>query len=134
MPQSKKSSRDGRPPSLLREVSWFFKVLYENLFELVQLNFLWILSCLPLVTIPAACTAVCRISLRMLQQEDYRLGKEFWKEFRRSFWRSLQTGGPLLLCGDAGAGGALWAVPPELHGTCACMRNGSPLVYADGGG
>ena len=83
MPQSKKNSRDGKPPSLLREVSWFFKVLYENLFELVQLNFLWILSCLPLVTIPAACTAACRISLRMLQQEDYRLGKEFWKEFRR---------------------------------------------------
>ena len=111
MPQSKKNSRDGKPPSLLREVSWFFKVLYENLFELVQLNFLWILSCLPLVTIPAACTAACRISLRMLQQEDYRLGKEFWKEFRRSFWRSLQTGGPLLLRGVPCGIGAISSYP-----------------------
>ena len=85
MPQSKKNSRDGKPPSLLREVSWFFKVLYENLFELVQLNFLWILSCLPLVTIPAACTAACRISLRMLQQEDYRLEKNFGRSSAGAF-------------------------------------------------
>lgn len=105
MLQQEKKTRDGEAASVLQQILLFFKSLYENLFELIQLNLLLILGCLPLITIPAACAAACRVSLCILEQEEYRLGKEFWREFRRSFWRSLQTGGLLLLCGaPCGAG------------------------------
>lgn len=105
MLQQEKKPQNGDAASVLQQMLLFFKSLYENLLELIQLNFLLILGCLPLITIPAACTAACRVSLRILEQEGYRLGREFWREFCRSFWKSLQTGGPLLLCGAlCGAG------------------------------
>lgn len=90
------NSAGGRSPWLSALLT-FFKTLYMEMFELMGLNVLFLICCLPLVTIPVACTAMSKVTLCMVRQEDYRLWKLFWRTFRQNFRKSLLGGLPLFL-------------------------------------
>lgn len=49
--------------------------------ELFVLNWLILLSCLPVVTIPAAHAAAARIALRMLDDDPRYLWRDYWRAF-----------------------------------------------------
>lgn len=74
-------------------------------FELIKLNVLFLLLCLPVVTIPAAIAAMNRIVLDMLYRKpfDYRMWRGMMTTFRRDFWRStaagIVLGAALAVCG-----------------------------------
>ena len=112
MPMKRTSSKsaqteNGAPPQEAGIIC-FFRTLYLQLFEIVKLNILFLLSCIPLITIPAACSAASRITIFMIKDEDYKLWTQFWLEFRRDFIKSL-TGGLLLFpCAAAAGFGALF--------------------------
>lgn len=73
-------------PALLADV------IARNWWELVQLNLLILLACLPLVTIPAALVAGARICTLMLEDKPVYLGRDFLDAFRQLFWKATALG------------------------------------------
>ena len=67
-------------------------VIARNWWDLVQLNLLILLACLPLVTIPAALVASARICVLMLQDKPVYLGRDFLETFRKRFWKATVLG------------------------------------------
>lgn len=72
--------------------------LIDNLGNLVLLNLLYLLFCLPLVTAPAATTALYSCTLSMNRREPLELSR-FFRVFKQDFLISLKAGLVLLLLG-----------------------------------
>ncbi len=72
----------------------FFSILRQNLWELIGLNLLFILFSLPVVTLPAALTAMSNVTLKMAREEIYTFREDFVGMFKASFVRSLALGVP----------------------------------------
>ena len=70
----------------------YMDLLWRELFELLKLNLLFVLSCVPIITLPAALTAMRRITSVMVRDENHFLWPDYWKAFRRDFWKSLGGG------------------------------------------
>ena len=71
--------------------------LWREFWNLIKLNLLFVLSCIPIVTIPAAITAMSRITCTMVRDENFFLWNDYWKAFKRDFWRSLLMGTAIVL-------------------------------------
>ncbi|MGN0356148.1 MAG: YesL family protein, partial [Muricoprocola sp.] len=59
-----------------------------RLADLVILNLLFIISCIPIVTIGAATTALYSITLKMARNEESYIVKGYWKAFKENFKQS----------------------------------------------
>ncbi|MBQ7130070.1 MAG: YesL family protein [Oscillospiraceae bacterium] len=70
----------------------YFEILWREFFPLIKLNLLFIISCLPIVTIPAALTAMNRITVTMVRDRNYFMLSDYWDAFKRDFFRSLLAG------------------------------------------
>ena len=70
----------------------YFEMLWREFFPLLKLNLLFIISCLPIVTIPAALTAMNRITVTMVRDRNYFMLSDYWDAFKRDFFRSLLAG------------------------------------------
>ena len=75
----------------------FFEIFWREFWEILKLNMLFLLFCLPIVTIPAAITAMSGITLLMVRDENHFLFQDFWRVFKREFGRSLGAGWIVLL-------------------------------------
>lgn len=78
------------PPK--KGLALFFSILGREFWSLIKLNLLFVVTCLPVVTIPAAITAMSRITLAMCEDKPYFLREDYWDVFRREFGRSLGMG------------------------------------------
>lgn len=76
--------------------SLFWDILWREFWALLKLNLLFLLTCIPVVTIPAAITASNRITAAMVKDQNFFLLSDYWDAFKRDFGRSL-LGGVLLL-------------------------------------
>lgn len=79
----------------------FFEVFMREWFGLVKLNLLFLLFCLPVLTIPAACTAMSKITVTMIRDQTHFLLSDFWQTFRAEFFRSTIAGGIYFVCAGA---------------------------------
>lgn len=70
----------------------FLEILWREFFPLIKLNLLFLLSCIPVVTIPAAITAANRITVTMVRDRNYFMWADYWKAFRQDFGKSLVAG------------------------------------------
>lgn len=96
-------NREGKgKPYPTQGVELFFALIWSNLWMLFELNLLFVLVCLPIVTIPAAVSAINRVLLLLIRKGHCFLWSDFWEEFRHSFWRCLWMGA-LLTIGLAAA-------------------------------
>lgn len=59
--------------------------LLDRLYQLLVLNFLVILTCLPLVTIGATLTAAYGTAYRIAQHKECVLYKEYWRQLKINF-------------------------------------------------
>lgn len=59
--------------------------LLRQFTDLMILNLLWLVGCLPVVTIGASTTALYQSIIKMRKGEDGRPWAEFWKYFRSNF-------------------------------------------------
>lgn len=66
-----------------------------KLWDMVQLNFLWLLCSLPIVTIGASTVAACTVTLKMAEDTEGYIGRSFFKAFKEN----LKGGIPLGLLG-----------------------------------
>lgn len=70
----------------------FFETLWREFFNLLKLNLLFLLSCIPIVTIPAALTAMSRICITMVWDQNSFMWHDYWVAFKRDFWQSTIGG------------------------------------------
>lgn len=81
----------------------FFSVdggLYKfmsRLWDMLQLNFMWFICSIPLVTMGAATTAAYSITLKMIDDEEGYIVGPFWKEFKANIKKGSITGVILLV-------------------------------------
>ena len=77
-----------------REIEFvrFLKTMFREFWELMKLNFLFLLSCLGVITIPAAITARNAITVTMYRDKNHFLWRDYWKAFKTDFWRALAGG------------------------------------------
>ena len=72
--------------------------IVTKLVDLMILNFVFIISCLPIITIGASLTALYSVALKMADpKKDYFLLRDFIKSFKENFLQSTTAMGVLLL-------------------------------------
>lgn len=67
----------------------------SRLWDLLQLNFFWLLCSLPIVTIGASTVAACSVALKMAEDTEGYIARSFWKAFKEN----LKCGIPLGILG-----------------------------------
>ena len=100
---------------------YFWRRLLPQSFELLKLNLLFLLCCLPVISIPAALTAMTWVNIRLVEEKSYDLLADFLHIFRTEFWCSLKAG-LVLLAGLALFGYVFWFYQTA--------QTGEPLLLA----
>jgi len=67
-------------------------LVYNNLFKLIRLNLLYILFCIPIITIPAASGGMARVLIKLVDTGQCFVFSDFYEEFKRNFARYLSLG------------------------------------------
>lgn len=75
----------------------FYKFI-QTLFDLIKLNFLWLLFSLPIVTLGGATVAAFDIAMQMAGGEEGHIARDFVASFKRNFKSGIPYGLLLLLC------------------------------------
>lgn len=70
----------------------FFYLLWTYIWKLVWLNVVFLVFCVPVITIPAAISAMDRALIVLVRDGNVLLWEEFRDEFRRDFRTSLPLG------------------------------------------
>lgn len=94
------------PPSK-RGVKWFFIVFSREFSSLVGLNLVFLLTCLPVVTLGPALSAMGRVLGQIADDQPVEPVREYWAVFRTNFVRKLRWGLAFLLAAGV-LGGSLW--------------------------
>ena len=69
--------------------------------DLVQLNFFWLLCCLPIVTIGPSTVAACTVALKMAEDTEGYIGRSFFKAFKENLKGGIPLGILLLVAAYA---------------------------------
>lgn len=65
---------------------------FSRLFDVIKLNFLWMLFSLPIVTIGASTIAAYSVSLKMVDDEEGYIGRAFVKAFKANLKQGIILG------------------------------------------
>lgn len=82
----------------------FFSVdggLYKfmtRLWDMIKLNFLWLLCSLPIVTMGAATVAAYSVTLKMVDETEGYVGRQFFKAFKENLKQGIPLGLLALFC------------------------------------
>lgn len=66
-----------------------FSVIMGRVGDLIILNILWIICCIPIVTIGASTTALYYVAMKMTKNEESYITKDFFKSFKQNFKQSM---------------------------------------------
>lgn len=113
--RSHESEREANPQG----IHLFFAVIKWHWGRLIGLNVMFILSCVPIVTIPCAMTAMSAVLGRMVQRRVCYPFHDYWREFTHEWKRSTA-------CGAAVFG----VLAAALFGMLFYPRSGMPGGYA----
>lgn len=69
----------------------FYKFI-SRLFDILKLNFLWIIFSLPIITIGASTAAVFSVTLKMAEDEEGYIGRSFLKGFKDNIKQGIPLG------------------------------------------
>lgn len=81
----------------------FFNVL-NRITDIIILNVIWLICCIPIVTIGASTTALLYVTMKILNGEDAYIVKNFFKSFKENFvqstimWIIMLAIGAVLVC------------------------------------
>lgn len=70
----------------------FFELFFRKFGKLVQLNLLYLLFCLPIITIGPATAAMTKIARYYVEEKPVFLFSDFWNAFKENFVQGLITG------------------------------------------
>lgn len=66
-----------------------FNRFMSRVFDIIALNLLWMLCCIPIITIGASTIALYSMTLKLVRNEEGSLTKGFFKAFRENFKQSI---------------------------------------------
>ena len=99
----------------------FFRILGQEAPAVLKLNLLFLLCCLPVVTIPPALLALWQLERRMVEDRVVRSWRHYWDAFRQSWKRSYGAFALTALPMAAGSYGAWFYLR---------LAEANPLCYA----
>lgn len=82
---TRSSGQEGKPPVLKKGLLRFFQIIRIEFWNLILLNIIYVVFCLPLVTIPAATAALTAELCDMIRDRPRMLVHRFWSAFKREF-------------------------------------------------
>ena len=65
---------------------------FSRLLDMMKLNFLWVLFSLPIVTIGASTAAAFSITLKMVDEREGYIAKQFWAAFKANVKQGIPAG------------------------------------------
>lgn len=102
--------------------------------DLIWLNILWLICCIPIFTIGASTTSLFYITLHMAKQEEGTITRTFFREFKRNFKQStaiwlifLVIG--FVLCSDLYIIVNMMKLPSFIHTAFVCLNFVLLLYY-----
>lgn len=105
--------------------------VFVRVLDMTVLNLCFVISCLPLVTIGAALTALYSVNFKILRREEGRVSADYWRAFRENFGQSTKLWLILLAAGIWFAVD-FWALS-QLNGSAAwvlkALLGGLLVVY-----
>lgn len=66
-----------------------FNAVMAKIFDLILLNILWLVCCIPIITIGASTTALYYMTMKMVRNQESGVVKGFFKSFRQNFRQSV---------------------------------------------
>ncbi len=69
-----------------------FYQFISRFYDLVKLNFLWLIGCIPIITIGASTTAAYSVALKMVDDEESYIARSFIREFKNNFKQGTVMG------------------------------------------
>lgn len=108
-----------------------FHTMISRLLTLIALNVLFLVACIPLITIPNAITALSRCAISLLREEDFPVFKTFFNAYRSEFFKTMATGwiALLLLCGVLYGALFYWAAGSSFSTVIAMLCVLSGLIF-----
>lgn len=91
-----KDKRRTNEPAAWRKWT-FLRVMRDYWVDLILLNMIFLVFCLPVVSVPAAMMSMCSLIFRMQKEETVRVFRDFCREFRRLMPKSIFPGLCLVL-------------------------------------
>lgn len=70
----------------------FFDIYFRKFWSLILLNLLYILFCLPIVTIGPATAALTKVLRNYAREEHSFIWADFWSTFKQNFWTGFFVG------------------------------------------
>ncbi len=71
----------------------FLMQFFSKIFDLLLLDLLWIVGCLPIVTVGASTTAMCAVMVKLVRGESYGVLRDFWQSFKSNFGQATAIWG-----------------------------------------
>jgi len=65
---------------------------FSRLLDMIKLNFLWLLFSLPVVTIGASTAAAFAVTLKMVDEREGYIAKQFWNAFKANLKQGIPAG------------------------------------------
>lgn len=65
---------------------------FSRLLDMIKLNFLWLLFSLPVVTIGASTAAAFAVTLKMVDEREGYIAKQFWNAFKANVKQGIPAG------------------------------------------
>ncbi|MCH9275882.1 YesL family protein [Bifidobacterium amazonense] len=96
----------------------------EQIWQVMELSLLFLLGCLPVVTIGVSATAMFRTRFDMIEEGDVPIMSRFWSAYRRDFGRAVAMW-LSVIAGFAALLGAYWGVAALTGGSQYALM---PLV------
>ena len=82
----------------------------NDLFDVMVLNWFWILCCIPILTIGPATCAIYTVTLKLVRDEPVSIAKDFFRSFRDNFKSGLLLGLAAIVLAVVAAGDAWFAL------------------------
>ncbi len=76
----------------LKGIFLFLWIVRNNFFKLIILNFMFIFSCIPIITIGPAVKAISKITMDLARQTPTSPLSDYWYEFKQDFLKSMIIG------------------------------------------
>ena len=69
---------------MFREDGALYKMMW-TIADMFFVNFLWLIFCIPIITIGASTAAAIDVNMRIVRKEESYIWKNFWDAFRKNF-------------------------------------------------
>ena len=70
----------------------FFHILKNHFFTLIFLNLVFIITCIPIITIGSASKAMAKVTMNIVRDNDFEIFRSYFMEFKNNFWKTAIIG------------------------------------------